>query len=1234
MNYKKIISIVIIIITLLSNITPLMAVTFEEGQTIKLQKDHDCISLLKIKGQDVLKGVTYVMYYNSETGEKQPAFCVEPEKQGIGTGAGDNYDVTLSMLEDESLWRILFKGYMGSNYSEWGLEIDDDLYYATKTAVHCLVQNIAPVNKYEVPNRVGWGEDISLEDVQRRGKKVLEVAQELYNYGINGSEKYMEAEVSVKENADMLKEIINGKNYLVQKYIVSGNREISSYTVSIQNFTSGTKIFNSKNEEVSNLNENSFKIAVPEEEIKSNINGKINITDIKIKSYPVFYAKAYDENIQDYITYASIYDEVNTNTTLSIDAYKSGLKIIKIDEETGKKLSGVVFNVKYTDTNENIGDFVTDEEGKIEINGLRQGNITVTEIKTKDQYILKTEPINVSLKYNEIKEITVENTTKRGNIKIIKVDDENNEIRIPNVEFTLYNSDKVEIGKYVTDKNGEIEIKNLKTGTYYIKETNKSEEYCPLEDEIKIEVKWNETAEKIIENEKKKGQIKVIKIDKDNNEIRLEGVKFEVIDSNQKVVETLVTDKNGEVNTSMLPIGKYTLREIETQENYILNEENITVEIKWNEETEQIITNKHKEGNIKIKKIDAENNETRIPGVEFTLYNSDKIEIGKYVTDENGEIEITKLKIDTYYIKETKENDKYCPLEDEIKIEVKWNETTEKIIENEKKKGQIKVLKIDEDYNQIKLEGVKFEVIDSNENVVETLVTDKNGEATTSMLPIGKYRLREIETQQDYILDEKNITLEVKWNEETEQIITNKHKMGNLKIYKLDADNNKIALGGVEFDLYSEEFGKVVGNYTTDSNGEIVIKNLRIGNYKLIEKKTNKWYDLGNDVEIKIEWDTTINWVIENELKKGSIKIIKVDSENNEIKLEGVVFEVLNEDGKVIETITTNKEGEAVTSRYSTRDYEYLIIKEVATNKNYVLNDEPIKIKLHAHQIQEITVENCQKKGKVKIIKVDSNNNEIGLSGVKFEIYNKNNNELIETLITDSNGEAISKELPCKYEYIIKEVETNENYILNDVPQTVILQQDEIKELLFKNEKIEIKVNVEKDGIIETEAGKNISYDFKNIQNNSNVSLDDFVWADILPTDAVRIDKLITGTWNEDLKYSVWYKTNKHEFKCIKEGLSTQENNEINFKELTLEEDEYITEYQLRFGKVKAGFMEVEAPKLYCDVLENLDNGYKFTNETKVSGSYKEEGTEDEDEWTTIVYNKEPEKEELPRTGC
>ena len=66
------------------------------------------------------------------------------------------------------------------------------------------------------------------------------------------------------------------------------------------------------------------------------------------------------------------------------------------------------------------------------------------------------------------------------------------------------------------------------------------------------------------------------------------------------------------------------------------------------------------------------------------------------------------------------------------------------------------------------------------------------------------------------------------------------------------------------------------------------IKNLRTGNYKLIETKTNKWYNLANDTEIKVEWDKETTKNIENELKKGQVKVIKIDKDNNEVKLEGV----------------------------------------------------------------------------------------------------------------------------------------------------------------------------------------------------------------------------------------------------------------------------------------------------------------------------------------------------------
>ena len=81
----------------------------------------------------------------------------------------------------------------------------------------------------------------------------------------------------------------------------------------------------------------------------------------------------------------------------------------------------------------------------------------------------------------------------------------------------------------------------------------------------------------------------------------------------------------------------------------------------------------------------------------------------------------------------------------------------------------------------------------------------------------------------------------------------------------------------------------------------------------------------------------------------------------------------------------------------------------------------------------------------------------------------------------------------------------------------------------------------------------------------------------------------------------MYYKTNKsEEYVLFKENLSTQTIYELNFKELQLQEDEYVTDYEFRFGTVKIGFQEIESPILYCDILDGLGNGYVFTNKTKV----------------------------------
>lgn len=341
-----------------------------------------------------------------------------------------------------------------------------------------------------------------------------------------------------------------------------------------------------------------------------------------------------------------------------------------------------------------------------------------------------------------------------------------------------------------------------------------------------------------------------------------------------------------------------------------------------------------------------------------------------------------------------------------------------------------------------------------------------------------------------------------------------------------------------------------------------------------------------------------------------------------------------------METIITNSNGEALTSRYAIRDYPKLKIQECETLWNYKLNEETQTVELEENQITDITFENEKIKGYIQVTKTSSEDNKYSelpkgspLSDVKFEIYDAEDN-LVDTITTDKNGKAITKEL-LKGCYKIKEVSSAKYYLLNTkIYNAEIVKNQEIVNVDITNDNVEIDVEIQKNGFIETQSKDDIFYNFKNIKNNSNVPLDNFTWSDHLPTDAVRINRLYTGTWNEDLKYDVYYKTNKtDEYVLFKEELSSQTIYELNFKELKLADDEYVTDYEFRFRKVKIGFQEIESPILYCDILDGLGNGYVFTNKTKVKGTYFEKEVEDNDDWTTITYFKEIKVNEvLPRT--
>lgn len=1050
---SKIVTVLLLTIVILSNVSPIFAFCFNENQVIELEKDHECISLLKMKGKDMLKGVTYVVYNDPKTGRKQPAFCVEPSKQGVGTGAGDRYDVTLNLMHDQRLWRALYKGYMGTKYNEWKLECDDDLYYATKTAVHSLSEGSIPIEKYEVPHRVGRGDNISLEDVQRRGAKVLKVAQEIYEYAINGTENYAEAEVTARKIGEEKQQIINEIEYLVQDFSVSGNRGLDTYKVTIANFPEGTKIYNNSNVETNSMSNSTFKIAIPIKNIKNDVAGVVNITEAKVKTYPVFYANAYDEKYQDYITYADPVEDAETSILLKINAHKSKIKIIKEDKETHEPLQGVEFNVKYADNNENIGNFITDEKGEIIIQNLRPADIILTEVKTQENYILNTNQYDVELSFNSMKEITISNERKRGNLKIIKVDKDDNNVAIGNVEFELYSEEqKKVIGKYTTDENGKIEIDNLRVGKYKLieKKTNK---FYNLGEDAEIVIKWNEITEQVVENELKKGKVKIVKVDAANENIKLKDVEFEVLDNNDNVLETIKTNNEGEALTKEYPIRDYSnirIREIKTNEYYELNREPINIKLEAN-------------------------------------------------------------KVETI------------------------------IVKNKKKQGQIRVVKIDKDNNEIRIPNVVFNVMDLDGNIVEQLTTNENGEAISKELDIDKeYVVQEVKT---------------------------------LENYKLEETPQKILL------------------------------------------KENQISDI----------------VFENEKKKGKIQIIKVDKDDNTIRIPNVVFQIKDEKNNIVDTIKTDKNGEAISKKLPI-DQKYTIL-EISTGKEYVLNAETITVTLTEDEITDVHFENEKIKGNVEITKIDKKTNE-RLKGATFGIYDEDNNE-VDRIVTDNQGKGISKLLPYG-KYFVKEIDTGSKYYLLNTEkyEFEISKNKQIISLTIENEPVDITVEVEKKGTIEIRPGEKVNYTFSNIMNKSNVQLDDFQWIDYIPTEYIRLQKMSTGTWTQDIKYNVYYKTNKSdEYILYEKDLSSKKNYELDFSLIEFSEDEYIVETMFDFGKVDLGFKEEDFPTMECKSLETLNEGNTFTNKTKTIGVFGIVKAESSSKWTTVVHVPNKPDKVLPRTG-
>lgn len=557
-----------------------------------------------------------------------------------------------------------------------------------------------------------------------------------------------------------------------------------------------------------------------------------------------------------------------------------------------------------------------------------------------------------------------------------------------------------------------------------------------------------------------------------------------------------------------------------------------------------------------------------------------------------------------------------------VNINTKLNLNTGKIIINKK-----------DDETKQGIPDTTFEIYNSQKQNIGIYTTDKSGKIEIPNLYQDLYYAKEIKSNENYILNQDNeYSVNVEYNKTSTIDIENEHKKGNLEILKVDKENNNITLGNVGFELYNDENGSLVGTYYTDENGKIEIKDLRIGNYKLKEISTNEWYNLAENQNLQIKWNETTKTQVEDELKKGQIKVIKVDKENNEIKIPNVVFEVQDSHGNLLEKIKTDQNGEAITSKYPLRDYPNLRLHEVETDEKYALENEIKEITLEENQIKEVKIENEKIKGYIQIVKTSKDDNKINgtkkgepLEGVKFEIYDTNGNT-IQTLVTDSNGIAKSKKLE-KGIYKVKEVETNEWYLLDqNIYEAEIKENKKTVILNIENVPANPDEEIEKKGPDEALADDEIQYNIS-LKNSGNVALDNFVWEDEIPTDFIRVTKIKLGTYNQDNSYNLYYKTNfSEDYILMLEDIKTQTTEEIDFSK-ELSDNEFITNIKLDFRSVDIGFKSEEDTLIFAKVNSNVKSGDVFENKVCLQASFKGYNLSKSSNWKTRVYKV------LPLTG-